>query len=206
MYLFRVHLPESPGALGKVATAMGNEGADIQALEIIEHGPGFAIDDFIVDLPPDILPDAVIAACQSVEGVRILWVSRSYSEWTIASDIEVLNEMMAEPGQAGAILVREAPNLFHSCWAAIVDLDYRVLHATSTAPDFTPEACEAIGPLAGVTSVDLPADWIPEWGETIVAIAPIGTETAILLGRQGGPEYLPSELTRLRHLAALAAS
>ena len=205
MYLFRILLPETPGALGKVATAIGNAGANINALEIIDRRSGSAIDDFIVELPPDVMPDTVVASCHSVEGVEVLWVSRTYSDWTIASDIEALNSMLADPGEAPAVLVDEAPNLFHSSWAALVDKGFHVLHATQAAPDFTLEAQVALGDLDGVRSLDLPPDWIPEWGETIVAIAPVGDQW-ILVGRQGGPSYLPSELTRLRHLAALATA
>ncbi len=206
MFLLRVQLPEVPGALGAVATAMGAAGADIQALEIVGHGPGFAIDDFIVNLPPDSLPDTLVAACQTVEGVRVLWVSRSHTDWTIASDIEVLNSMGAHPESAGAILVNEAPNLFHSSWAALVEAGQHVVHATGTAPDFDENTWRAIGDLTRPRTLDLPANWIPEWGETIVAIAPINHDRVMLVGRQGGPAYLPSELTRLKHLAMLTTN
>jgi len=205
MYLFRILLPETPGALGKVATAIGNAGANIHALEIIDHHCGSAVDDFIVELPADVMPDTVIASCHTVEGVQILWVSRTYSDWTIASDIEALNSMLADPSEAATVLVDEAPNLFHSSWAALVDKEFHTLHATQAAPDFNQEARKALGDLNEVRSMDLPPDWIPEWGETIVAMAPVG-EHWILVGRQGGPEYLPSELTRLRHLASLATA
>jgi len=184
---------------------MGDAGANIHALEIIDHHAGSAVDDFIVELPPDVMPDTVVASCHTVAGVQILWVSRTYADWTIASDVEALNAMMADPSQAGAVLVAQAPNLFHSSWAALVDTDFRVIHATDTAPEFGGEARAAIGALEKVRSIDLASDWLPEWGETIVAMAPVG-EHWILVGRQGGPAYLPSELTRLRHLAALATA
>jgi hypothetical protein len=50
----------------------------------------------------------------------------------------------------------------------------------------------------------LPAEWLPQWGETIIALAPLNGERTIVVGRQGGPAYLNYELTRLKHLAALA--
>jgi hypothetical protein len=52
---------------------------------------------------------------------------------------------------------------------------------------------------------ELPAEWLPGWGVTVVAITPLPGDRAIVLGRQGGPGYLRSELVRLRHLAALAS-
>ena len=36
-YLLRVELPDVPGSLGRVATAIGEAGGDIEAIEIVEH-------------------------------------------------------------------------------------------------------------------------------------------------------------------------
>ena len=50
-YLLRLVLPDRPGALGAVATALGAVGADILSVDVIERGPGLAIDDLVVELP-----------------------------------------------------------------------------------------------------------------------------------------------------------
>ena len=63
VYLMRVSLPDRPGSLGLVASAVGSVGGDINAVEIVEKGDGVVVDDFIVDLPPDRLPETMIAAC-----------------------------------------------------------------------------------------------------------------------------------------------
>jgi UTP:GlnB (protein PII) uridylyltransferase len=53
----RLTLPDRPGSLGSVATAMGSVGADINAVQIVEKTTdGSVVDDFIVDLPPNQLP------------------------------------------------------------------------------------------------------------------------------------------------------
>jgi hypothetical protein len=53
VFLMRIALPDRPGSLGSVATAMGGVGADINAVEIVEKRvDGSVVDDFIVDLPP----------------------------------------------------------------------------------------------------------------------------------------------------------
>ncbi|MDQ3591372.1 MAG: amino acid-binding protein, partial [Actinomycetota bacterium] len=36
-FLLRVELPDVPGSLGTLASALGTTGADIQAIEIVEH-------------------------------------------------------------------------------------------------------------------------------------------------------------------------
>jgi hypothetical protein len=48
---------------------------------------------------------------------------------------------------------------------------------------------------------------VPAWPDTLLATAPLRDADAwVVLGRRGGPELLESELARLGHLAALAAS
>src|ERR1700749_4434989 len=70
-YLLRLVLPDRPGALGAVATALGTVGADILSVDVIERSPGFAIDDLVLELPPDKLADSLLTAAASVEGVRV---------------------------------------------------------------------------------------------------------------------------------------
>ena len=59
VFLMRVTLPDRPGSLGAVATAMGGVGGDINAVEIVEKGAGIVVDDFIVDLPPN-TPETIV--------------------------------------------------------------------------------------------------------------------------------------------------
>ena len=50
-YLLRVELEDRPGTLGSLAVALGSVGADILSLDVVERGPGYAVDDLVVDLP-----------------------------------------------------------------------------------------------------------------------------------------------------------
>ncbi len=50
-YLLRVVLPDRPGTLGAVASALGGEGADILSVDVVERHQGVAVDDLVVDLP-----------------------------------------------------------------------------------------------------------------------------------------------------------
>ena len=63
VFLMRVLLPDRPGSLGRVATALGGVGADINAVEIVDKGDDEVVDDFIVDLPHDQLPEILVTAC-----------------------------------------------------------------------------------------------------------------------------------------------
>ena len=62
MYLLRVVLPDRPGSLGSVASALGAAQADINAVEIVEKGDGFVIDDFMLSLPAGHRPDTLVTA------------------------------------------------------------------------------------------------------------------------------------------------
>ena len=70
-YLLRLVVPDRPGILGAVATALGGAGVDIVSVDVLERGGGLAVDDIVVDLPPGRLPDTLITAAQAVEGVAV---------------------------------------------------------------------------------------------------------------------------------------
>ena len=118
----RVTLPDRPGSLGAVATAMGGVGADINAVEIVEKGAGIVVDDFIVDLPPNQLPETIVTACQSLTGVRVEWISRYPEGGGLQSDLEALERMTADPVNAAEILASLCPVVFRSHFAALVEV------------------------------------------------------------------------------------
>ena len=48
-FVVRVWLPDKPGALGGVATAIGSVGASLVGVDILEQGGGWAIDELVVE-------------------------------------------------------------------------------------------------------------------------------------------------------------
>ncbi|BDQ40225.1 hypothetical protein TPCG7_08740 [Cutibacterium granulosum] len=50
---------------------MGTVDADISAVEIVEKGDGYAIDDFILSLPTETMPDTLVSTCDQLEGVKV---------------------------------------------------------------------------------------------------------------------------------------
>lgn len=204
VFLIRVSLPDRPGALGAVASALGNAGADIQAVEIVGREFGSVVDDFIVLLPVGMMPDSAVSACTSCEGVQVLWCSRYPGGAALESDVEVLERMLADPDQAAEILTEAAPPVFHCHWAVLVATEAgQVLHSTPLAPDLDGAALAQFGGLDKSGTVELPDSWVPEWVETVAAVIPIGGQRAIIAGRHGGPDFLTAELARLRYLATL---
>jgi hypothetical protein len=204
VFLMRVVLPDRPGSLGAVATAMGTVGADINAVEIVEKYEGYAVDDFMLEMPAGAAPDSLITACASVAGVEVVWLSHYPEAWGLQSDVDVLNSMTEQPEDAEAILTREAPEVFRVTWAMLIDrVTGTVMAQTDLAPDLDGVGVTALGSLDDVRDRELPDGWLTGWGETLIAVAPFRSNASIVLARRGGPEFLKSELARLRHLTAL---
>ncbi len=206
MYLMRVLLPDRPGTLGAVASAVGSAGADIAAVEVVDRRNGIAVDDFIITMPNGSFPDMLVSACHRVDGVEVQWISRYRKGTGVLLDIDALERMVHAPDTAAELLTSLAPTVFHATWAALISIcDHaRVLHATDLAPDLTPAQLAGLGPFDKARWLELEPDWINGWGEATLAMAPIRDDRAILVGRQGGPDFLDSEVARLRHLASFA--
>jgi hypothetical protein len=76
-----------PGSLGAVASAIGNAGANISAIEVVEQRlDGKAVDDVFVELGSGVMPDMIVSAVQRLDDVRVLWVSRFAAAGTLQLD------------------------------------------------------------------------------------------------------------------------
>lgn len=208
-HLLRIALPDVPGSLGAVASALGAVGVNIEAIEIVEHRPdGTAIDDLYVDLPSSLMPDTVVSAVQRLDGVRVLWISRYAVSGNQHLDLEAIDVITDDPIRAVHHLTQLLPRAFRSDWALVVDASTGPLarrEATANAPD-VPDAAARWLPLEHAQRLSVDEQW-PGWSHTEVAAAPLGNSRRIIvLGRDGGPEILNSEVARLSHLAALTAT
>jgi hypothetical protein len=207
-YLLRVELPDVPGSLGRVATAIGEAGGDIEAIEIVEHRPdGTAVDDVFLEMAYGVMPDSVVSACNTLDGVHVLWVSRYAAGGNVFLDLEVVEQLTQNPSAALDELVDLLPVTFRADWAVRLcrtDSGVKQVHGTSAAPDLGDDQA---GWLPLTRAARLPVDdaWHQLSGNE-VAGAPLEPEDIIVLGRRGGPDILDSEVARLQHLAALAVT
>lgn len=212
VYLLRVVLPDQPGTLGTVASALGHAGADIVAVDVVaRQSDGTAVDDFVVELPLGGRADSLVTACQSVPGVRVVWLSRYTFGGKLRHDLEAIEAMTERPGEADQVLVEQAPIVFRADWAFLVsrvDSDKAVVRYATPAAPRLPDADAFWLPLHGPTRLDLPDSWADKgWRHVAAAAVPLGgPDQSLVLGRSGGPEILDSELVRLAHLAALAGT
>src|SRR4051812_23660414 len=119
-YLLRVELPDVPGSLGRLASAIGTAGGNIDAIEIVERSDGNAVDDVFLAANQGVMPDSIISACNALDGVRVLWISRYGAGSNITRDLEVVEAMTSEPESARDTLVDLAPATFVVDWAVRV--------------------------------------------------------------------------------------
>lgn len=208
-FLLRVALTDVPGSLGALATALGGAGADIEAIEIVErHADGRVVDDVLLELPPRVMPDALVTACHELDGVEVQWVSRYTAGANLSMDLEAVERFTEDPARAIDLLIEVVPATFRTDWAMALQRgeDGAVVRAASpTAPQLIAAADHWL---------DLPGrrtlQPVPQWESTVLAAAPGSARGlgpfVVVVGRHGGPEFLDSEVARLGHMVSLAAS
>jgi hypothetical protein len=211
-FLLRVVLPDKPGSLGAVATALGNAGVDILGVDVVERGQGHAVDDLAVELPAERPPDVLITAAESVPDVRVESVRPHSGKLDTHHELELIDEITADPMHGLVLLAHNVPRIFRAGWALVVARDgersYRL--AESAAAPQTRAGDLPWLPLERATVIDPAVHWVPEpWSalDTEIAAAPFGSDArALVVGRPGGPAFRPSELARLTHLAGIVTT
>jgi hypothetical protein len=125
-------------------------------------------------------------------------------------ELELLDNLAAHPAESLRTLADGVARVFRAGWAVVVDQPTggraHVLARSTAAPelDALPVPWWPPTPARRITP---DADWAPpDWErlDTELAVAPLGSG-ALLVGRPA-LRWLPSELVRLQHLAAIAAS
>jgi hypothetical protein len=209
-YLMRLVLPDRPGALGAVATALGHVGADIVSLDVIERGPGSATDDMVIELPPDKLADSLVSAASTVEGVRVESIRPYAGQIDPHRELELLDSLATLPGESLRVLADGVARVFRAGWALVlappIDGHASVIARGGAAPEMD-SLVVPWWPARPARELSLADDWAPEdWARvgTELAVAPLG-EAALLVGRPM-LRWLPSELVRLQHLSAIAST
>ncbi|MGH3786355.1 MAG: ACT domain-containing protein [Pseudonocardiaceae bacterium] len=210
-FLIRVQLPDRPGALGAVATALGEVGVDILSLDVVERRSGIAIDDLVVELPSGRLPDVLITAAESVEGVEVDAVRPWAGVLDTHRELELVEEIAATPANGLQVFTDKLPNIIRAGWAIVLTTTEGRPHrvAVSFAAPETRAVHLPWWPLRRATILDGEDDWVPlPWRElgTELAATPLGgTERVLLIGRPGGPMFRAAEVARLEHLAGIVA-
>jgi len=204
-YLLRVELPDVPGSLGRLASAIGSAGGNIDAIEIVERHEGRAIDDVFLAAEAGVMPDSIVSACTALEDVQVLWISHYGAGSNLTRDLEVVEAMTSDPRAARDTLVDLLPATFVVDWAMRVRRagdGAKVIHGSPAAPSDIPDDIDWPVDLLRGSRIEVP----DRMSEMLVAGCSFEEGEMIVIARRGGPEILDSEIARLCHLAALATS
>jgi acetolactate synthase small subunit len=207
--LLRVRLPDEPGVLGSVASALGATGADIDSIVVVDREPGYAVDDLIVSLPAGALVDRLVSAASSVPGVVVETVQRHHGRRRMHDDLALL-DAAATSEDPLAVIATGLPELLQVSYALVVDAAEpgeapTLLAASVAAPD---TACRPqwlpLDEPRHLVAADVWDDPSVAGPDCELAAVAFQESSAFLVGRIGGPAFRPTELTRLAHLARVA--
>jgi hypothetical protein len=208
-FLLRIALPDRPGALGSVATALGTVGADIVSLDVVERSADRAVDDLVVELPLGGLADALVSAAASVPGVRVVSIRPYAAMVDPYRELELLDAIVADPIDADPILADGLVRIFRAGWCLVVSFTGANTAKVDAASQAAPEQTELpfSGPIRRATGFATLPQWAPQPWHTLgteLAVSPLG-ERAVLVGRPA-MAWLPAEVARLAHLCSIVRS
>lgn len=210
-FLIRVKIPDTPGTLGAVASALGTVDADILSVDVVERGSGVAIDDMVVELPSGSLPDVLITAAERIDGVEVDAVRPYAGVLDTHRELELIEQIAEQPRQGLELLAEGVPRIVRAGWSLVVSnssTGVDRLAASSAAPETPLDELPWL-PLERAVVLDAEQPWVPQtWRDlgTELAATPLGKPgRALLVGRPGGPMYRAAEVARLAHLAGIVA-
>ncbi len=213
-YLLRVQLADRPGSLGSLAVALGSVGADILSLDVVERGPDYAIDDLVVELPAGGMPDTLITAAEALQGVRVDSLRPHSGLLDAHRELALIDHVAAAGNTTGKlkVLVDEAPQVLRVSWCSVLQIsdgEFQRIAGSPGAPETVLSDVPWM-PIEHATALDATEDWVPQvWRDldTTLIAAPLGSSnTAVMLGRPGGPAFRPSEVARLGYLAGIVGT
>jgi hypothetical protein len=209
-HLLRVVLPDRPGALGAVASALGEVGGDILSVDVVERASGSAVDDLVVELPPGRLADALVTAASALPGVHVESIRPYAGRIDPHRELELLDVLATGPDEPWSLLADGVARIFRAGWALVfdapIDGSSGIRAASKSAPEL-PALPVPWWPPSPARPLRADGSWTPpDWERlgTELAVSPLG-KAALLVGRPGLP-WLPSEVVRLQHLAAIAST
>ena len=211
-YLIRVLLPDEPGSLGKLAGSMGLAQGNIQSVDIVEQFPdGTVMDDIVVTLPGEYLPDTLVSAAQADENMVIDSIRPFSGRVDRRGQVKILANLV-KAGAKGASLETLAAGISQTMtagWCVILKTKPQVTRAAATpsAPEDEGSTPTSINVTEARMLYPDNEDWIPEtWGlldSSLIATPLYGTDYVLVIGRPGGPEFISSEIEHLDDLGVI---
>lgn len=160
--MLRCAVPDRPGMLASVTGAISAVGGDIQAIEVVEHRDGRALDDLELRLAEERVP-SLLQRLSLLDDVRVIHAGPSRGRpgdavTRLAIGLEALLDGSAEPRRglltlvggllrarsAGFVKPDEVPDEAHRVLALEVDDEVLVLHRDYRFTEAERERAEAL--------------------------------------------------------------
>jgi hypothetical protein len=195
-YAIEISLPDQPGALGAVASRIGELGGDVVDIDILDHGRGRARDEITVDLADDATADRIGEALSLLGGVTVEHLSPVVERGPHppGEALDVADALVAESSELRLLeaLVTGVLEVFGVAWVVVVREGIE-----------RPLAAAGGVPPAAVTRSGGPPHRLPD-GDDQVTLGLGDTGTTLILGREGRPfrNRERRDLSTLGHVAA----
>lgn len=201
----RISVPDRPGSLGRVTSAIGSAGGDIAKVNVLESEAGRALDDVFVTVRDVAHLSRLTRTVGALAGIIIQGVQHPAPPATGHTDLELVQQVLSQPDRALQTLVDGAPGALGCDWAALLEFgadgsQSAVLAASGRAPDVEGIIVSAPLRLGAVRVID-PATDLPYSGAALVPL--VGIPVGLLLVRESGVDFHRSELWRFGPLGAI---
>src|SRR5215216_1243648 len=89
----RVKIHNKPGKLGKITTAIGRAGGDIEGIDIVSVGKDFLVRDITVNAASESHDEEILREVSGIDGVEVVNVSDRTFLMHLGGKIEVTSKM-----------------------------------------------------------------------------------------------------------------
>lgn len=201
----RISVPDRPGSLGRVTSAIGSAGGDIAKVDVLESEAGRALDDVFVSVRDAVHLERLARSVGALSGVVIQGVQHPAPPATGHTDLELVQQVLSQPGRSLQTLVDGAPGALGADWAALLEFgpdgaQSAVIARSIRAPEPRTIAVSAPLRLGAVRVLDPTTD-APYSGAALVPLT--GTQVGLLLVRETGVGFHRTELWRFGPLGAI---
>jgi hypothetical protein len=201
----RISVPDRPGSLGRVTSAIGSAGGDIVKVDVLESESGRALDDVFVQVRDAAHLDRLARTVGTLAGVVIQGLQHPAPPATGHTALELVQQVLSQPGRSLRTLVDGAPGALGADWAALIEYgpagdQVAVLAVSPRGPDAG--GIVVVAPLRlGAVRVSDPQTGNPYSGAAMIPLA--GTQVGLLLVRESAVDFHRSELWRFGPLGAI---
>jgi hypothetical protein len=201
----RISVPDRPGSLGRVTSAIGSAGGDIAAVDVLESEAGRALDDVFVTVRDSAHLSRLTHTLGALTGVAIQGVQHPAPPATGHTSLELVQQVLSQPGRSLQTLVDGAPGALGADWAALLEfgpdgVQTAVIAGSIRAPE--PMTIKVAAPLRlGAVRLLNPVSDTPYSGAALIPLT--ATHVGLLLVREVGVNFHRSELWRFGPIGAI---